>query len=120
SIAGRVIDARSEPVADAKIQIVSEHTFQSLEPSRSKPDGRFEARNLIDGTYTIEASAGSGAEIRIKGIQAGRKDLIVVLPDLGRLVGKIEGFSRLPEIFAIGPSRRRHKASAIQGSRFDI
>ena len=78
TIAGRVVDERGEPVADASIQVAGAYR-------RADVDGRFSIRVLARGTYQVTARGRPGSEATVSDISPGTTDLVITLPAPGSI-----------------------------------
>jgi protocatechuate 3,4-dioxygenase beta subunit len=84
SIGGTVTDATGAPVPGAKVEAIAISSKTTIRNSaRSEQDGRFEVIGLIDGAYSVSATAPGFVVAELKPIQAGQKDVQIVLEKQG-------------------------------------
>src|SRR5262249_39367802 len=83
TIAGRVVGGDGEPPPDARVLVSptapdeQPHFFlwEDLPSAVSAADGSFSIGGLMVGSYAVQARGGDGAEVVLRDVQAGRRDL---------------------------------------------
>jgi Fe(3+) dicitrate transport protein len=99
-VAGRVVSATGEPLADA--EVVAQSARETVSTAVADAAGRFEIRGLDPGEYRISARAiGFSAIAQRVAVSAGQSlDLTLVLPEIVRervnVVGDATGVERIP------------------------
>ena len=131
TIAGRVIDADGEPVADAVVRAVYEVDNRAahgadLHPTAetaTEPDGRFVLRQLDRGEYTLVASAPGHATGRETGVASGASDVVLELGQEARIEGIVidEDGAALPAFTVVAqvPIGALERRTAAVQSVFD-
>jgi RNA polymerase sigma factor (sigma-70 family) len=85
-IAGRVVDDRGSPVADATIW-VADRDVSALPAARSDADGRFEIERIRPGQFDVAATAGDlVAESRTVEVVLGSHPQVELVVRVGRVV----------------------------------
>lgn len=107
AIAGRVVDARGGPVADAAVAAVaasgSSPRFVPWLPgsqTTTDADGTFRFEALPRGTYALRAATATGAEGVAAGVATPAERVQIVVQAGGSIAGTLEGFAVTPQIVA--------------------
>ncbi len=104
-IAGRVVSTGGEPVPDAIVRAdlgasASERNYAAgVTATRTDQNGVFRLEDLVPGTYVLRALTTHG-EQTLRDVTAGRKDVVIRIPEPGAITGTLEGFTDPPEIVA--------------------
>lgn len=129
TISGRVVDSGGAPVADAQVKAMAFegtgdaqfNTWQKLPMSVTDTDGTFTVRNLMAGTYALQARATDGAEQISPGIKAGATGVTIKLTRPASIEGTLAGFTQVPIVYATpwGGSSTSAQGT-VDGTRFSI
>lgn len=80
SISGRVVDTTGKPVPAVSMHVTGQRNTSSQ--ARTETDGKFEAKDLPEGTYTIYVF--HTPQKTVEGVKAGTKDLEIVVGEPDR------------------------------------
>ncbi len=129
SIAGRVVTAGGKPAADVKVRAAPSEgervyfpTWAELVTTTTDTDGAFTLTGLLPGEYGVQATAPTGARVTKSGIESGRSDVVLQLPETGSIAGTLVGFPHRPTVAALslgGGEHGRFQAT-VQGASFMI
>jgi RNA polymerase sigma-70 factor (ECF subfamily) len=130
TIAGRVIDDDGAPLADARITALpaaSEgppprfHSWARLPTTYADDDGAFVLRDLVTGTYALQARGVAGGEAIVPSIAAGAQDIVLRLARPATVEGTLVGFPATPNVYARPLGRGQDLLPAtITGATFRI
>jgi hypothetical protein len=98
AIRGTVLDPAGRPVAGARVLAQPEFEGAAFSSARSGPDGTFEARNLVAGSWRLTARAripGAG-EAEASRVDAGATGIVLRLPEVRTIAGRVLGPDGLP------------------------
>ena len=101
AIAGRVEGASGEPVADASV-MMGRGPHGEPYPSADAPsaitglDGRFELASVPAGSFDLSVRSPDGERVTVRGVEAGRRDVVVRLSGRGTIAGRLVGFASSP------------------------
>ncbi|HET8541625.1 MAG TPA: carboxypeptidase regulatory-like domain-containing protein [Anaeromyxobacter sp.] len=96
AISGRVVARGAGPVAGALVLAEREPSFEDgalVAQAATGADGAFELRGLDPGRYRITARAEGRSPGRVRGVNAGARDVLVELGDGARLRGCVRDAS---------------------------
>jgi protocatechuate 3,4-dioxygenase beta subunit len=127
-IAGRVIDDRGKPVADAVVKalpVVGDgvpefHSWVRTSMSSTNDDGTFAVKNLAPGAYGLSARAGDGSEGIVSPIAAGKRDATIKIERAGSIEGKLVGFTQPPVVYARSFGAFNLVAGSVEGNAFRV
>lgn len=115
AIAGRVTDEANKPVADVLVRAYLEEggriMFGAAIDTRSDQNGAFVLRDLMPGTYQLQASSGR-SDGRAERVAAGQSNVAIRLAALGGIDGTLEGFSAVA-ILVIREDRQEPPRRAV-------
>lgn len=90
AIAGRVVAEGGGPVPGALVSVAREPAFReglAVAQATTGEDGAFELPGLDPGRYRLTARAEGRASARLRGVPAGKRDVLVELGEGARLAG---------------------------------
>jgi RNA polymerase sigma factor (sigma-70 family) len=130
AIAGRVIDAAGEPVADAAVKAMAVpagqppvfNSWMKLPLAVTDRDGAFEIAGLPPGSYAVWARSPDGGEGIAAGLAAGDGAATIRIERPGAIEGKLVDFPSAPAVFAtmLGTGAINVEASSVTQSAFRI
>lgn len=101
-IAGQVVQRDGTPVAGARVQALS---YGGQKSSRgealSGTDGRFEIADLLEGTYSVFATAAGWDTARVNRVEAGDTAVRLEMDRLGGIAGRVLAGGGPPEEFTV-------------------
>ncbi|MEO7729434.1 MAG: carboxypeptidase regulatory-like domain-containing protein [Kofleriaceae bacterium] len=108
SIAGTVVDASGDPVADALVDAVTAPsdgaavfaTWLRLPTAVTAEDGTFTLRSVAEGQYAVRARAATGQGVTTP-VAAGTHDAVVHVISAGSIHVTLAGFSAPPVVDAV-------------------
>lgn len=131
SVTGRVERVSGAPVPDARVILLpmenrAQHSgYDSHDEiaTTTRADGTFAFATIQRGAYKLKVSASEGAA-RILDVTAPADDVVVRLPDVGRIEGTLSGFTEDVTVHTQGASREtyatRGLVAQVQGDSLSI
>jgi Carboxypeptidase regulatory-like domain len=113
TISGRT-ERRGEPVAGVEIFAYSPKSGGEGN-ARSGPDGSFVIEGLAAGPYRLMVHHAGDLSLDV---EAGARDVVVELPEVGKIEGVVSGFRTAPDVMVSGSSMMRE--ATVEDMRFAI
>jgi hypothetical protein len=113
TISGRAV-RRGAPVAGIDV-VASSFRDGNEVRARSGPDGSFVLEGLAAGPYQLDAD---GLGVRSIQVDAGARDVVLELPDSGKIEGVLHGFRGPLEVTVSGPAV--HRQADVTDMRFAV
>lgn len=96
ALTGIVRDSNG-PVADAEVRVLAEPDSLEVASLQTDSRGRFEAKSLPEGRYSVHANHGPGRRVNAVGIELpGAAPLELTLPDASTITGIVNGADGQP------------------------
>ncbi|MEY2933125.1 MAG: hypothetical protein RL033_3874 [Pseudomonadota bacterium] len=119
TLAGRVVDERAQPVADAWVRALPSESamgapLRPIAPVLSDAEGSFALEGLIaGGVYELEVNAAHG-RADLPSVHAGERDIVIRLPTSSSIVARISNPRGEPlERFTLSAQRRADGQAAL-------
>ncbi len=130
AIAGRVVDARGAPVADARVAAWLDRAggppplflpFVAVPTATTDEDGGFRIDGLPGAGYALLARGRDGGEAMVRGVAAGARGVRITLDASGAIEGRLVGFASPPPVIAVIADYHLHPIDAqVTGDRFHL
>jgi hypothetical protein len=120
TLRGKVIDHASGPVPDVWVRAVADGgdgSWYDVPHAVTTIDGSFAFSALPSGTYTVTARSWNGASGLVRGVQAGRSDLLITLAEPSAIDGELVGFTHRPDVIALRTGDRADPIHATVNDR---
>jgi protocatechuate 3,4-dioxygenase beta subunit/uncharacterized protein (DUF2141 family) len=89
TIEGKVLDEQGQPVADARVGALRLNNFTMFPVTTSDASGAFTLGGLTGGAYWVFAVKEGLGQKDVQNVEAGRRDLNIVLPQGGAIALKV-------------------------------
>lgn len=119
AIAGRVQTTKGAPLPDVLVRAESSKRSWSAASARTTVDGTFTFRDLPDGTYTVRASGTRGMAF-VENVAAGRRDVVLSIPEPGSITGTVEGFTGQVVVMAYSGAVRAELRTSVKNGAFEL
>lgn len=117
-IAGKVQTTKGAPLPDVLVRAETKGAWGGVSV-RSAVDGTFSFRDLPDGTYTLRATGTRGIAV-VEGVVAGRRDLVIAVPEPGAITGKVKGFAERTSVIAYSTRERAELRTSVKDGAFEL
>lgn len=118
AIAGRVQSTKGAPLPDVLVRVEAKRSWGAA-AVRTTVDGTFTFRDLPDGTYTVRATGTRGTTF-VENVAAGRRDVVLSIPEPGTIAGTVEGFSGQVAVMAYSAIARAELRASVKDGAFEL
>ncbi len=119
AIAGRVQTSKGAPLPDILVRAEGSRRSWSAASVRTTVDGTFTFRDLPEGTYMVRASGTRGTAL-VENVAAGRRDVVISIPEPGSIVGTVEGFPAQTSVRAYSARERTELLTSVKEGAFEL
>ncbi len=119
AIAGRVQTTKGAPLPDVLVRAEGSKRSWSAASVRTTVDGTFVFRDLPDGTYTVRATGTRGTAF-VDSVAAGRRDVVISIPEPGTIAGTVEGFPAQVVVMAYSSRERAELRTSVKDGKFEL
>jgi len=118
AIAGRVQTTKGAPLPDVLVRAEAKRSWGAA-TARTTVDGTFTFRDLPDGTYTVRATGTRGTTF-VENVAAGRRDVVLSIPEPGTIAGTVTGFSGQVVVMAYSATARAELRASAKDGAFEL
>ena len=127
-ISGRVVDADSQAIPDVRVRAVAAEAGQrpyfspwaALPSALSDAQGTFAIDGLTSGSWALQATAPEGGETILPAVEAGARDVLVMVHRAGVIEGTLTGFDEPPSVYAHQPGQPKLVPGQVDGATFRV